>query len=430
MPGNSPAATRAHFGSTLSVWRQTRNMKVLHVLDHSLPIHSGYSFRTAAILAAQKDMDISVTALTGPKHMRDAPQGDTDGELGYERIGYQIKALSRVPIIGQAEVIRSLYNRIKGMLRETRFDIIHAHSPALNGIAAVRAAKEFSVPVVYEMRASWEDAAVDHGTTRIGGLRYRAARALESMVFRNVHSITTICNGLRQEIAMRGIDKDLITVIPNAVDTDRFYAAPEDERQSLRQAFDVDGKFVVAFCGSFYSYEGIDMLLAALRDLKDTMPETFALIAGGGEEENNLLSLAREYEISDMVRFLGRVTQEKVVQIYNLADVCAYPRRRMKLTDMVTPLKPLEAMSTRAIVLASDVGGHKELIRDGETGFLFEADSVESLTSKLRFVSGLKDLSEVRAAARSFVCSERTWQKSVAKYPDVYRQAIANLSRA
>src|SRR5262249_4673220 len=101
-------------------------------------------------------------------------------------------------------------------------DIIHAHSPVLNALPALWAGRHHRLPVVYEVRSLWEDAAVDAGTAREGDLRYRATRALETYALRRVDAIATICDGLRNEIVGRGIPAERVNAIPNAVDTAHF----------------------------------------------------------------------------------------------------------------------------------------------------------------------------------------------------------------
>jgi glycosyltransferase involved in cell wall biosynthesis len=94
---------------------------------------------------------------------------------------------------------------------------------------------------------------------------------------------------------------------------------------------------------------------------------------------------------------------------------------------LVTPLKPLEAMARGQIVLASDVGGHRELIRDGETGFFFPADNVAALTSAvLNVLSRRAEWPRIRAAGRRFVEEERAWKASVARYRGTYAQALSS----
>ena len=97
----------------------------------------------------------------------------------------------------------------------------------------------------------------------------------------------------------------------------------------------------------------------------------------------------------------------------------------MRLTELVTPLKPLEAMAQGRLLVASDVGGHKELIRHGETGMLFKAGSAESLADTLLQVVAKKDLwPHLRRAGREFVEVERNWRTSVANYPKAYQSVL------
>lgn len=399
-------------------------MKILHVLDHSLPVHSGYSFRSQEILRALVKMGYDVTARTGPKHNeQDKPQ-NAECDISYQRSPYSNRLSATIPILNQLEVIRILRRDICDIDASQPIDVIHAHSPSLNGMAAIWAAKSKSIPVVYEMRASWEDAAVDHGTTKPDGLRYKMTQGSETWVLRHVDAITTICEGLKENICARGIPEEKVSVAPNAVDPDVFRPLPES-RSALKRKYDVHGRFVIVFCGSYYSYEGLDLLIETMSKFVLKFPRSLVLLAGGGEQEENLQHQVRSLQLDGHVRFLGRIPQEAVVELYNVSDVCIFPRRRMKLTDMVTPLKPLEAMATGALVLASDVGGHRELISDERTGLLFGADDPNALFEGLYRTYSNGDYSMIRNSAREFVLAERTWSASASKYKEVYRRVTS-----
>lgn len=399
-------------------------MKVLHVLDHSVPIHSGYAFRTEEILKAQVEIGYTVIARTGPKHYEVQEDQPYTTIVPYRRSPYSPQVLASLPIVNQLETIRILWRDICNIDANEGLDLIHAHSPSLNGIAAVWAAKSKNLPVVYEMRASWEDAAVDHGTAKPNGFRYKSTRESESWVLRHADAITTICEGLKEDICARGISEEKVSVIPNSVDVNRFRPLAESS-YVLRDRYDAQGRFVVVFCGSFYSYEGLDLLIEAVADLREELPQVLVLLAGGGEQENELRNQVRTLQLDNYVRFLGRVSQQKVIELYNLSDACVFPRHRNKLTETVTPLKPLEAMATGALVIASDVGGHRELISDRKTGLLYKADDPKALSKMLFELSENPEYSSLRISARDFVASERTWSKSVSKYEQVYRRAIS-----
>jgi PEP-CTERM/exosortase A-associated glycosyltransferase len=229
-----------------------------------------------------------------------------------------------------------------------------------------------------------------------------------------------ICEGLRRDVESRGIPRERITVIPNAVDADQFAfnAAPDVE---LRKELGLEGKLVLGFLGSFYAYEGLDVLLEALPQLLREHPHARLLLAGGGPEEAALKARAARLGIADAVVFTGRVPHAQVSRYYSLVDLLVYPRHPMRLTDLVTPLKPLEAMALGRIVVASDVGGHRELIADGQTGFLFRAGDPAALALRLREVLALRDGWEaMRLRARRFVEEQRSWKRSVAGYEALY----------
>lgn len=399
----------------------TPQLRILHVLDHSIPLHSGYAFRTRAILREQVARGWETCQLTGAKQESGTELlAERVDELLFHRTPTPEDLWSRLPILNQWAVVKGLERRLLELCPKLRPDILHAHSPALNGLAALRVGRRLGIPVVYEMRASWEDAAVVHGTSTEGGPRYRLSRVLETHVLKGADAVTTICEGLRDEIVARGVPARRVTVIPNAVDIQAFDVGGEPD-QGLRQALDLENATVLGFIGSFYRYEGLELLVRALAELRNTRPELRLLLVGGGYEEENLKTLTRELGVDDLVRFTGRVPHGDVQRYYDLVDLLVYPRLPTRLTDLVTPLKPLEAMAQGRLLMASDVGGHRELIRDGQTGWLFESGSVSALASKIQRVLCQDSVwSRVRSAGRAFVESERNWRVSVARYESVY----------
>lgn len=398
-------------------------MHILHIFDHSIPLHSGYAFRSQAILEAQRELGWQTSHLTSSKHYPpSAQEEDVDG-LHFYRTLPVWSLLDRVPVINQYAVIEYLARRLASVCEKERPDILHAHSPCLMGLAALRVGRRTGLPVVYEMRASWEDAAAHHGTTREGSLRYILSRNLETYVLRRADAVTTICQGLREDIVTRGLDADNVEVIPNAVDVEMF--AERDPDEELARTLGIDGKKVLGFAGSFYAYEGLSLLLAAMLKIRAVFPDICLLLIGGGPEEARLKAMSIDLGLDDIVIFTGRVPHEEVGSYYALVDIFVYPRVLSRLTETVTPLKPLEAMAQRCLVVASDVGGHRELIRDGKTGVLFTADSPDSLSQvTLKLLNNSGSWSTMKDAGRRFVEEERTWATSVARYKAVYERAL------
>jgi glycosyltransferase involved in cell wall biosynthesis len=183
--------------------------------------------------------------------------------------------------------------------------------------------------------------------------------------------------------------------------------------------------FTLGFLGSFYGYEGLDTLLDALPQILRVEPKARVLLVGGGLEEEKLKAQAKRLGLGDRVVFTGRVPHAEVARYYGLVDLLVYPRKSMRLTETVTPLKPLEAMAQGRLLIASDVGGHRELIEDGATGFLFGPGRPAELAAAVARVLRCRDQwDNIRANGRRYVETERTWRVSVGRYPQVYRSAL------
>ncbi len=400
------------------------DLKILHILDHSIPLHSGYTFRTRAILEQQRKRGWRTFHVTSAKQLNVKSDKETVDGLDFYRSPALSKIISKIPLFNQWAVVKSLEKRLDEIIPGIQPDILHAHSPALNGLAALKASRKFNIPLVYECRAFWEDAAVDHGTTSEGSFRYRLTHALETHVFKQADAITTICEGLRQDIAKRGIDENKITVIPNAVDIEKFSYA-EKAKPELQQKLNLSDKTVLGFIGSFYAYEGLPLLLDALPGILSGRPDVRLLLVGGGPQESLIKQKVADLGLQDKVIFTGRVPHDQVQDYYNLVDIFVYPRLPMRLTELVTPLKPLEAMAQGRLVVASDVGGHKELISDRENGYLFQANSCQSLADTvLDLLANDSQWQSLHQRGRQFVEQERNWPNSVARYESVYQDLL------
>ncbi|MCF6216797.1 MAG: glycosyltransferase, exosortase A system-associated [Emcibacter sp.] len=399
-------------------------MRILHVFDHSIPLHSGYTFRSRQIIKEQRALGYETLHVTSSKHL--TPQGaeETVDGLKFFRTTDYNKLLSKLPVINQYEVVRSLKKRLRQILKMEKIDAIQAHSPMLNGMAAVAVGKEFNIPVLYEIRAFWEDASVSHGTCKEGDLRYRMSKNMETKVAEEADAVTVICDGLKQDLITRGIPAEKITLIPNAVDINNFAGSSEPDPE-LRERLGLKGALTLGFIGSFYDYEGLEILLASVPIISKAIPNVKFLLVGGGPEEDNLKELTRQMGIENYVMFTGRVPHDKIQTYYNQVDIFVYPRKKMRLTDLVTPLKPLEAMAQHKLVAASNIGGHNELIEDGKTGVLFKPDdSLDLARTIIDLLNRQGDWPEIIAQGRKYVEDVRNWKNSIANYQDVFDKIV------
>ena len=396
--------------------------RILHVLDHSLPAHSGYTFRTRALMKAQALKGWQVAGVTGVRHPEPGPDVETVDGLTFYRTSPIAPA--RSPLREWRE-IRALAKRVEALAKEWKPDVLHAHSPVLDGLAALRVGKALGIPVIYEIRAFWEDAAVGNGTGREGSLRYRLTKALETHAVKSADAVAVICEGLRGDLIARGIAPAKVIVSPNGVDLDLFGdPPPRDDALGESLALAADD-VVIGYIGSFYDYEGIDDLIAAMPALVATQPKARLLLVGGGPMEAALKAQAAASPAAGHIHFVGRVPHGEVERYYSLIDILAYPRKKMRLTDLVTPLKPLEAMAQGKLVAASNVGGHRELIEDGATGTLFAPDDPAAIADALAGLLENRAMwPERRRTARIFVESHRNWSSNILRYEPVYQRLL------
>ncbi len=405
-------------------------IKILHILDHSLPLHSGYTFRSQNIFKEQKKRGWEPIVLTSPKHEENLgrptkPFEEISG-IKYYRTG-KVTNTSK-PGVGEIRLMHQLAFRMNQICREEKPDIIHAHSPVLNAFPALWVGWKLKIPVIYEIRAFWEDAAVDHGTTYEGSVRYRVTRGMETQAAKRSKHLCVICQGLKHDLVKRGIAPEKITVIYNGINPDDFKL--RSPAPGLIEKWNLRGKVVIGFIGSFYRYEGLDLLVSAFRELAKNHANIALLLVGGGEVEQELKDIIQgtfSPQMADRVIMPGRIPHEQISGVYSLVDILVYPRYSMRLTDLVTPLKPLEAMAMKKAFVASDVGGHKELIRHNETGILFPAGDlsklIESLDALIRDDSLRSKLGE---NGYKWVISHHTWDKTTAHYDEVYKAVLRN----
>ena len=398
-------------------------MRILHILDHSLPLHSGYTFRTRAILKSQQALGLEVAGVTGTRHAIEAEiaEGTWEEHDGLHFFRGPLVPTG-LPLISEVREVRSFARAIERAAEEFRPDVLHAHSPVLTALAARIVARKLGLPLVYEIRAFWEDAAVGNGTGTEGSLRYRATKALETWAVNRADAVAVICEGLRGDLIARGVPAQKIMVSPNGVDLALFGDPPPPDT-ALRAQLGLEGAEVVGFIGSLYDYEGIDDLIAAMPALVAARPQAHLLLVGGGPRADALKHQADASPVKDRIHFVGRVPHAHVERYYSLTDILCYPRKKMRLTDLVTPLKPLEAMAQRRLVAASDIGGHRELIRDGETGTLFAPDDPRAIAAALAGLFAASGTWEARReAGRRFVEEERDWASNAKRYLPVYQR--------
>jgi PEP-CTERM/exosortase A-associated glycosyltransferase len=400
-------------------------LRILHVLDHSLPVHSGYAFRSQAIFLAQKRRGWEPVILTSPKHYESCDDSWEESEQVGDLHYYRSESVSKSAWLLNTEirVMAALASRIFALAKQEQPHVLHAHSPILNALPALWVSRRLGIPMVYEMRALWEDAAVDHRTYGENSWKYKSVRAVETWICHQADHVAVLCDGLQNDLVQRGIPQAKLTVIPNGVDTQAFRIAPPD--RSLLSRWNLAGKQVVGFIGSFFRYEGLDLLVDAIAHIANSRSDVVLLLVGGGEMEEELKAQIQRLRLEEKVIMPGAIPQEQIPAVYALIDILAYPRRSMRLTELVTPLKPLEAMAMGKAIVASDIGGHRELLQNGYTGLLFKAGSASELAATLeRLLNNSELRRELGSQGGVWVRQERPWDRTTSGYVEVYSRVV------
>lgn len=420
------AAQGAEFGPSTDASSGLAQLKVLHILDHSLPLHSGYTFRSQSILEDQRRRGWAPVALTSSKHeaswKEPSPQIEEIGGFRFYRSGCLRSGF--VPLPGELRLMRQLALRMEEVAKIEKPALLHAHSPVLNVLPALWVGRKLGIPVVYEIRAFWEDAAVDHGTYSPNSWKYKAVRSMETWACRRASQVAVLCNGIKNDLIQRGIPQEKLTVVYNGINPQDFRKLDPDAELAKRLGI-IGGK-VLGFIGSFYRYEGLDLLVKAFAKLCEARDDLVLLLVGGGETERELREQVEKLSLQGKVIIPGRFPHQDIPGIYSLIDILVYPRYSMRLTELVTPLKPLEAMAMSKPLVASDIGGHRELIRNESTGLLFKPGDVSALASTLlRLLDDPGLRAKLAMQGNDWVRQNHTWSKTTAVYSTIYERALA-----
>lgn len=414
-------------------------MRILHVCHSTHPDTTGASIRSRYLVETQAQLGLEPMVLSSP-FQAPAAADHARGIESLNGIRYfrcfdprydQRFMVARKPLSARVRKLTAIhgYTRLaRRIARDQRADAIHGHSLFFCGLAAVFAARSLGIPSIYEVRSLIEDTLVREGGASEGGLLYRSYRWFDDLATRLADHVVAISEGLRRDLIERGVPASRITVIPNGVDTTTQTSAPPSD-PALRAALGLPvDAFVVGYIGTLFNYESLEVAIEAVASLRQGQPKLRLMIVGAGPAREALVALTARHALRDLVRFVDRVAHEEIAQYYGLVDLFVLPRRSNRLTDLVTPLKPLEIMARAKPVLASNCGGHRELIVAGENGLLVEAGSPAALAHALDHWQGRRaELVDLGTRARTWVARHRSWRSAVEPTIDLYERLTARL---
>ena len=443
-------------------------MRILHVLANSPPDVNGYAVRTHNILTTQMSINgmepVGLTSPWYPDRESMAEICEMDG-ITYHRCLHpaRMKSVSGIGMkwsaargrgrirpsdsfpdrplwrraihfalkplrpgwswIEERILFKHFKQRILEIAKSEEVEIIHAHVPYRVGIPALRAARQLNIPFVYEMRGMWEESAIASGRWRAGGLAHLRFRRMETKVLRSADVVVCISNTLRDEAISRGVSPDRVYVIPNAVTHD---SQPSNEPKLLSEMKEKLGtQPVVGYIGSLRKLEGVDFTASAVSQLREQGIDAKLFVLSSEPGQSELNSHCQDLGIQDYAHIVGPVPHEQVSHFYNLIDVFVVSRPDTRVTRLVTPLKPFEAMYHSRPLVMSNLPALAEIVEDGVTGILYPPDDLSKLVQSIsRILTDNEFGDRLGNAAREWILSKRTWGNVCSEYITVYQQAI------
>lgn len=391
---------------------------VVHVWNKSFPAINGYTVRNAEIIQHQKEMGLEVVGVTKlgwpPADDLDSVHFSLNGIDMYRVYDANHTELNKVPM---SQYFRLYAQRFAKLLEYLKPGIIHAASNFQNALPPLMVARKFGIRSVYEVRGMWHYTQSSKTRGFEHSERYRLHEAGELECCRLADRVIVISDTLRKHLIDLGIPAEKITVVYNGVNVNHFQ--PQPPCPELQRTLGLEGKFVIGFVGSLEKYEGLDYLLHALAILQKQRSDIKLIIAGDGPVLPDLQRLSVTLGLQKEVSFVGAVPYEQVKRFYSVMDIVPFPRTRAKVCELVTPLKPYEAMAMGKTVLVSDIPALREMVSDGHTGLMFQPEDAASLAET---IIRAEQQSHLGRNAREWVMQERDWRNLLRGYIDVYNE--------
>ncbi len=404
--------------------------KVFYLLHNSLPYNSaGYATRTHGLLSGLNRAGWDVDGVTrlgypfdmpGKEDVLDVPPHDEIDGVDYLRLLAGREIEKKNPLYFYVQRYRAA---LQELALRGRPAIIHAASNHWNGLTAVAAANELGLPSIYEVRGLWEVTRGSRNPEWAQSNMFRYIARMEADAARGATKVFTITNALRDEMIARGVDGDKITVLPNGVDSSRFQPIARDE--TLARELGVQDKTVIGYIGSILDYEGLELLIDAAAELAAVRSDFHVLFVGDGAELERFQARVYDEGLDDVVTFTGRVPHEDVERYYSLVDIAPFPRLPLPVCEMVSPLKPFEAMAMGKAVVASDVAALAEIVTPGQNGFLHAKGDARSLQTELtRLLDDPELRHRIGRQARDWVVEHRDWRRISATVAASYEELL------
>lgn len=387
--------------------------KVFYLLHNRLPYNSGgYATRSHGLLTGVSSFGWEMHGVSRLGYPWDkmpdmeSRTSDTIESIKYHRLLNGEIGLGKLPLKSYLEEYAS---SLLELAKKEKPQMIHAASNYMNGIVANYVAKCLGIPSIYEVRGLWEITRISREPTWKDSQYYELMSKMEAEAAKGADIVFTLTEALRDEMVKRGVERNKIQLLPNGVISNRF--SPLKRNKELEKRLNIKNKTVVGFIGSFAQYEGLDYIVEAMEILvRSGRKNIIALMVGDGAVSSLIQDMVSQKGLDEYFIFTGRIPHDEVEEYYSLVDIAPLPRKGLPVCEMVSPLKPFEAMAMEIPVLSSNVSALAEIVQDGYNGMLFEKDNVKDLAKKIEILADDPALrKKLGKQSRKWVLKERDW---------------------
>jgi glycosyltransferase involved in cell wall biosynthesis len=398
-----------------------KNINVLHVLYTYFPDVTGSTIRSEGILTGQKSHGHNVIGITSP-FQKGTSNNEMDIINGVDiyrtfRKSSNFKISEKQSsLFTRIKKVFSLFyfaNKVENIARENEVTVIHAHSIFFCAFASYIASRKLKIPFIYEFRSIWEDRFKN--ASLFSRLQSKVITQLETLALKVADEVVVINEGLKEEVLKRGISPSKITVVPNAVSSSVLEISKSSENPIYINRF--------GYVGNYSEIEGLGTLIDAFNKAfpKKQYPQKELKFYGRGpfcEELNNLIKLTDDSRIKNH----GSFERHEIASVYDTLDCIVNPRKNLNICNVVTPLKPLEAMAFRKLFIGSDCKGILEVCGSRKHAMIFIADDVDSLAITLK-EAGSQNCNLIINNGASYARNSRSWAGVSSLYYSIYLSA-------
>ncbi|MGJ9402602.1 glycosyltransferase [Arthrobacter sp. KK5.5] len=399
--------------------------RVMYCAHSTPPFQSnGYAMRTRGLVAGIAATGTDVFVAARPGYPWDAgTDTPTDEGTSFTReidgIAYEF---SFGPGLDRQRLDDYLESAVDAYLRSIMLNRpahVHAASNHQTALPALIAARIAGLPFSYEVRGFWEYGQANGGSAE--SEQRSLAQELEDLVLAEADHVFVISDQMADELAARGVNRARCSVVPNGVDTDRFQPLPRVGDLADRLGLD-RSKTVIGYAGSMVAYEGIDRLIDACTRLGAVRGDFQLLLAGDGPELPRLRQRLERSGARLDYQVTGRLPSDLMPELVGLMDIVVCPRLDTRVTRMVSPLKPLEALACGIPVVVSNLPVLRELVRSSGGGRTVPPDDVDALTATLsELIDDPGARRDLGRSGRLWALDERRWASLGGGLVDVIR---------